>query len=120
MPGYELMGKEEKAAVDALFEANGGVLFAHGFDGVRKGIYKVREFEGAIARATKAAHCQVVSSGSAALLVALRALGIRRGDEVITSSFTFVATVEAILEAGAVPVLAEGAAKFKFDPGHLA
>ena len=44
-------------------------------------------------------HALAVSSGTAALRVALAALNIKEGDEVITQSFTFVATVEAIIEA---------------------
>lgn len=120
MPGYELMGSEERDAVNQLFDANGGILFAHGFDGLRKGIYKVREFEATIAKTVGAAHCQAVSSGSTALLVALRALGIGRGHEVITSCFTFVATIEAILEAGAIPVLAEVDDSFNLDPDDVA
>ncbi|WP_094229119.1 DegT/DnrJ/EryC1/StrS family aminotransferase [Methanolobus psychrotolerans] len=107
MPGYELFGEEEKNAALELFNLNGGVLFAHGFDPLRKGVYKVREFENVISSKVKSNHCQVVSSGSAALLVAIKALGVQKGDEVITQSFTFVATVEAIIEAGAIPVITE-------------
>jgi 8-amino-3,8-dideoxy-alpha-D-manno-octulosonate transaminase len=51
--------------------------------------------------------------------VALAALGIKRGDEVITQSFTFVATVEAILEAGGVPVIAEVDKSLNLDPKDL-
>lgn len=119
MPGYELFGEEERRAVNALFDANNGVLFAHGFLKQRKGVFKVREFEAALAKTVGAQHCQVVSSGTAALLVALRALGVKPGDEVITSSFTFVATVEAILEAGAVPVLTEVDGSYNMDPEDL-
>lgn len=119
MPGYELFGEEERNAVNALFDTNGGVLFAHGFLKQRKGVFKVREFEAAIAKTVGTAHCQVVSSGTAALLVALRALGVKPGDEVITSSFTFVATVEAILEAGAVPVLTEIDGTYNMDVADL-
>ena len=44
MPGYELIGDEERNLVSSIFEDNGGVLFAHGFDGLRKR-YFVKEFE---------------------------------------------------------------------------
>jgi len=116
MPGYEIMGEEEKQALIDLFDANGGILFAHGFDGYRKGIYKVREFEKKVSEHFGNKYCQAVSSGSAALLVALKALGIKPGDEVITQSFTFVATVEAIIAAGAVPVITEIDETFNIDP----
>lgn len=119
MPGYELFGEEEKNAAIQLFDLNGGILFAHGFDNLRKGVYKVREFERSISAKVGCAHCQVVSSGSAALLVAIKALGVRKGDEVITQCFTFVATVEAIIEAGGVPVLTEVDSSLNMDPVDL-
>ena len=49
--------------------------------------------------------CQVVSSGTAAIKVALKAIGIKPGDEVITQSFNFIATIEAILDCGAKPII---------------
>lgn len=119
MPGYELFGEEEFQAIHELFNANNGVLFAHGFAAQRKNIFKVRELEAALAKTTQSPYCQVVSSGTAALFVAIRAFGIGPGDEVITSSFTFVATVEAILEAGATPVLTEIDETYNMDPEDL-
>ena len=107
MPGYELYGKEEKQAIIEWFDSNNGVMFAHGFDKIRNGVYKVREFEKRISERMNVPYCQVVSSGTSALLIALRALGVKPGDEVITSAFTFVATVEAIIECKATPVIAE-------------
>ena len=107
MPGFEVFGEEEKQAINELFEKNGGILFAHGFDSIRNGIYRVREFETAFAKRMGTQYSQAVSSGTAALTVGLKALGIKRGDEVITQSFTFVATVEAILESGATPVVVD-------------
>lgn len=107
MPGYEVFGKEEQQAINELFELNGGILFAHGFDAIRKGIYKVREFESAFARRMGVPYAQAVSSGTTAVKVALQAMGIKRGDEVITQAFTFVATIEAILEVGAIPVIVD-------------
>jgi 8-amino-3,8-dideoxy-alpha-D-manno-octulosonate transaminase len=118
MPGYELVGQEELAEIQDVF-AHGGVLFRHGFDGLRNDCYKVRDFERAFAGALSAQHALAVSSGTAALRVALAALGIGPGDEVITQSFTFVATVEAIIEAGATPVCAEIDATFNLDPNDL-
>lgn len=106
MPGYEFIGEEEEAAVAQVFK-NGGVLFRHGFDALRQGSYKVKEFEELFAVKFEQDSALAVSSGTAALRVALASLGIGPGDEVVTQSFTFVATVEAIVESGATPVCAE-------------
>ena len=119
MPGYELFGDEERNAAIELFDLNDGVLFAHGFDNIRQGVFKVREFERKISNRIVSDHCQVVSSGSAALLVALKALGVKKGDEVITQSFTFVATVESIIEAGATPVITEVDSSLNMDTKDL-
>jgi dTDP-3-amino-3,4,6-trideoxy-alpha-D-glucose transaminase len=64
-------------------------------------------FEEEYARACGAAEAVAVSSGTTALELALGALGIGRGDEVITVSHTFFATVETILRVGATPVLVD-------------
>ncbi|MFC1744009.1 DegT/DnrJ/EryC1/StrS family aminotransferase, partial [Candidatus Riflebacteria bacterium] len=105
--GFELYGEEEKNALLELWEKNGGILFAHGFDAVRKGVYRVREFEKEFAAYVGSAHAQAVTSGSTALLVGLQALGVKPGDEVITQCHTFVATAEAIILLGATPVFTE-------------
>ncbi|MBC7243237.1 MAG: DegT/DnrJ/EryC1/StrS family aminotransferase [Anaerolineae bacterium] len=68
---------------------------------------EVQAFEQAFAQYCGADHCIGVSSGTAALHLALRAAGISPGDEVITSPFTFVATAEAIWMAGARPVFVD-------------
>jgi 8-amino-3,8-dideoxy-alpha-D-manno-octulosonate transaminase len=118
MPGYELIGKEERQAINELFD-DGGVLFAHGFDNIRNGRYRVREFERAFADYLGVKYAQAVSSGTAAIKVALVALGIKPGDEVITQAFTFVATVEAIVDIGAVPVIVNINDTFNMDPVEL-
>lgn len=107
MPGFELVGREERAAIEAIFDQSNGVMFAHGFAALRNGRYRVREFEAAFARKFASAHAQAVSSGTIAQYVAMLAMGVRPGDEVITQSFTFVATVEAIISIGAVPVIVD-------------
>ena len=105
MPGFELIGKEEQNAVNEVFEKSNGVLYRYGLDERRQHIFRVNEFEKEIAKkiGVKYAHC--VSNGTAALKIALFGLGIKEGDEVITQSFTFIATVEAILELGATPII---------------
>ena len=103
MPGFELIDKKEKKAVDKIFE-EGGVLFAHGFGKYRKR-YHVREFEIQTRKKMKSKYALAVSSGTSATKIALKAMGVKRGDEVITQSFNFIATVEAIIEAGAKPII---------------
>ena len=117
MPGFEVFGEEEKNAVLQVLES--GVLFRYGFEGQRGQQWRVRQFEEAFARYTGAGHAQAVSSGTAALKVALAALGVGAGDEVITQGFTFVATWEAVLDCGAVPVFAEVDATLNMDPVDL-
>lgn len=118
MPGFEVIGAEEQAQVDDVFR-RGGVLFRHGFDAIRNDCYKVKEFEAAFAARMGVAHALAVTSGTAALRVALSVLDLQPGDEVITQSFTFVATAEAIIESRAVPVCCEVDATLNMDPADL-
>jgi len=118
LPGFELVGEEEQKAVNNLFD-DGGILFAHGFDNRRSGRYHVREFEKQFAKYLGVKYAQAVSSGTAALKVALVALGVKRGDEVITQSFTFVAVAEAIIDIGAKPVFINIDETLNMDPNEL-
>jgi 8-amino-3,8-dideoxy-alpha-D-manno-octulosonate transaminase len=117
VPGFEVIGDEERAAVNELFD-EGGILFAHGFDAMRKHFH-VREFEQALADRLGARYGLAVTSGTAATMVALKAVGIRPGDEVITQAFNFVATIEAILECGAIPIIANVDDTLNMDPVDL-
>lgn len=117
MPGFELLGIEEKNEVMDVM--NRGVLFRYEFQNERQGVWKVREFEESFARYTGAGYAQAVSSGTAALKVALLALGVGPGDEVIVPAFTFVASWEAVLDAGAIPVFAEIDETLGLDPEDL-
>src|SRR5215210_6671594 len=105
MPGFEFWGNEEKKEVNDVLET--GILMRYGFDGPRKGVWKAKELEEAICSTFDCRHAQLVSSGTAALTTAMAALGIGAGDEVIIPSFTFVASFEAVLSTGAVPVLVD-------------
>ncbi|HEY5886465.1 MAG TPA: DegT/DnrJ/EryC1/StrS family aminotransferase, partial [Acidimicrobiales bacterium] len=67
----------------------------------------VAPFEEAFAAAHGAAGAAGCGSGTDALALSLRALGVGPGDEVIVPSFTFVATAEAVVHVGATPVLAD-------------
>jgi UDP-2-acetamido-2-deoxy-ribo-hexuluronate aminotransferase len=68
---------------------------------------EVGELETRLAEYTGAGHCITVASGTEALLIALMALGVGHGDEVITTPFTFIATAEAIVLLGATPVFVD-------------
>ena len=68
---------------------------------------EVAELEAALAAFTGAKHCITVASGTEALLIALMALDLQAGDEVITTPFTFAATAETIVLAGAKPVFVD-------------
>lgn len=117
MPGYELFGKEERKEVNDVLET--GILMRYGFDGPRKGIWKSKELEAAICERFGSKHAQLVSSGTAALTTAMTALGIGYGDEVIMPAFTFVASFEAVLSVGAVPVLVDIDDTLTLDPAAV-
>jgi len=106
MPGYELIGKEELKEVSQLFKKS-KTLSRMGFDKKRKNIYKVIEFEKKFSKFLKSKYTLAVTSGTAALRIALATLNLKKNDEVIAPAFTFVATIEAIIESGAQPIIAE-------------
>ena len=114
MPGYELWSDKERKEVNDVL--NTGILMRYGFDGMRNGIWKSKELEYAICETFQVKHAQLVSSGTAALTTAMAALGIGYGDEVICPSFTFVASFEAIISVGAVPVLVDVDDTLTLDP----
>jgi 8-amino-3,8-dideoxy-alpha-D-manno-octulosonate transaminase len=105
MPGFELFGPEERKEVNDVLET--GIYMRYGFEGPRKGIWKSKELEQAICETFGCNYAQLTSSGTSALTTAMAALGIGAGDEIITPAFTFVASFEAILSVGAIPVLVD-------------
>lgn len=105
MPGTELFGAEEKKEIADVLET--GILFRYNHDAQRNGIWKAKDFEAEVRKITGAKYAHAVSSGSTAVAAALAAAGIGAGDEVIVPPFTYIATVEAVLFIGALPVFAE-------------
>ena len=76
---------------------------------------EVKELEDKLATYTGSKHCITVASGTEALLMSLMALGIKPGDEVITTPFTFVATAEVIVLLGAKPIFVD----VELDTGNI-
>jgi len=119
MPGFELIGKEEQLAVNEIFEKSGGVLFAHGFDARRNNIFHVRNFEKLFGQWHGNSHAAACTSGTSAQYIAMKCLGIKPGDEVITQAFTFIATIEAILACGATPIVVNVNDTYNIDPNEV-
>ena len=105
MPGFEWMGAEEKAEINQVLDQ--GFIFRYNFDGVRNNVWKAREMEAMLCERMQTQYAHLVSSGTGALSVAYHAMGVGAGDEVIVPTFTFVASVEALVAAGAIPVFAD-------------
>ena len=117
MPGFELFGESEKSQVQDVLDS--GVLMRYGFDGMRNNHWKALELEKALAKRMESNYAQVVSSGTAALTVALASAGVGAGDEVIMPTFTFVASFESILAIGAVPILVDVDDTLTLDPSAV-
>lgn len=105
MAGMDLFGAEERKEVNDVL--NSTCFFRYNHEHLRNGMWKVHEFEAEAKKFTGAEYAHAVSSGSTAVTTALAAAGIGFGDEVIVTPFTYIASVEAILWAGALPVFAE-------------
>lgn len=92
-----LIGKEEQQAVSAYLKSGGWLTE----------FKKTEEFEQMLAQFVGAKHTCVVSNGTVSLFVALQALGISPGDEVIVPNLTMIASANAVILAGAKPVLVD-------------
>jgi len=117
MPGFELFGDLERQEVNDVL--NTGVLMRYGFDALRQNNWKAKTLEKELQRQFRVKHAQLVSSGTAALSVALASCGIGHGDEVIMPTFTFVATFEAIMMVGAIPVIVDIDDTLGLDPSAV-
>lgn len=105
MPGTELFGAEERKEINDVLET--GILFRFNHEAQRNNIWKAREMEAEVCKVVGAKYAHAVSSGSTAAQCAMVAAGIGAGDEVIVPPFTYIATIEAALMIGALPVFAE-------------
>jgi len=93
---YQALKPQIQARIDAVLEHGQYIMGP-----------EVKELEDKLAAFTGAKHCITCASGTEALLISLMALGIKPGDEVITTPFTFVATAEVIVLLGAKPVFVD-------------
>jgi 8-amino-3,8-dideoxy-alpha-D-manno-octulosonate transaminase len=94
---------EEKEAIWRVIES--GWLFRYG--GEPDNLHQVEQFEQQFASRMQVPYAVAVTSGTAALICALAGLGIGPGDEVIVPGYTFIATASAVVDARAVPIIAE-------------
>jgi 8-amino-3,8-dideoxy-alpha-D-manno-octulosonate transaminase len=100
--GVAVLGAEERAAVLEVLDSRS--LFRYYGP---QFLGRTAAFEAAVAAYVGTEHAVATSSGTAALRTALAALGVGCGDEVIVPAFTFIASINAIVVSGAVPVFAE-------------
>jgi 8-amino-3,8-dideoxy-alpha-D-manno-octulosonate transaminase len=112
--GAALLGPEERAAALEVLDSRS--LFRYYGPNLLR---RTEAFEAAVCERLGAAHAVATSSGTAALRTGLAALGVGCGDEVIVPAFTFVATVNAVVVAGAVPVFAEIDESLGLDPADM-
>ncbi|MCM0753942.1 DegT/DnrJ/EryC1/StrS family aminotransferase [Desulfovibrio aminophilus] len=106
---YRLIEDEVKKGIEAVLEHGAYVMGP-----------EIRELEARLAEFTGTKHALACASGTDALLMALMALGIGRGDAVFTSPFTFMATAEVVSLLGATPVFCDiDPVTFNMDPASL-
>ena len=109
-----LVGKEEISAVTSILK-NGALTSAANLGGKH-----VQNFEKSVSSFVNSKYAIAVNSGTAALQAALYALDIKKGDEVLVPSFTFVATANAVVSTGAKPVFVDILKEnFTIDPDDL-
>jgi dTDP-4-amino-4,6-dideoxygalactose transaminase len=113
-PGYYWIGKEEEQELLDLIRAR--YLFRYGDEKDPSFKHRVKTLEEEVSRGFGARHALAVSSGTAALIVAMAAAGIGPGDEVIVPGYTFIASMSSVITCNAVPVLAEVDESLTLDP----
>tara|TARA_B110000971_G_C19966964_1_gene480704 strand:+ start:204 stop:1349 length:1146 start_codon:yes stop_codon:yes gene_type:complete len=106
MPGFEIIDSKEFLRLKKIFQSE-KVFFRYGFENIRKNQFFVETFENDFAKKVKSKHALAVTSGSVALKIALKTLRLKRGSKILIPSFTFIATLEAILENDLQPVICD-------------
>ena len=109
--------KSQQARIKKEIDANIAKVLSHGQYIMGP---EIKELETQLAQYTGSKHCLTVANGTDALLIALMALGVKAGDEVITTPFTFIATGEMIALIGAKPVFVDIDEKtYNMDPSKI-
>ena len=109
-----MIGKEEIRAVSKVLQAR-SLFRYHG----PKLLNKVRTFEDTFSKMIGTSYALGVSSGTAAVLTALRAAGVGAGDEVIIPAYTWIATASSVMATQATPVVADVDRSLTLDPSDL-
>jgi dTDP-4-amino-4,6-dideoxygalactose transaminase len=119
-PGGLEISVEEREAVCRVLDSRRLIRFYGPDDPDGEGrASEVDEFEREFAARVGTAHALGVTSGTAALIVGLAALGVGPGDEVVIPAYTFIASAAAVLAVGALPVIAEIDASLTLDPTRV-
>jgi len=107
----------QQAAIRPLLERNIETVLRHGQYIMGP---EIKQLEDRLAEYVGVKHCITVSDGTKALLIGMMALGIKAGDEVITTPFTFIATGEMIVLLGAIPVFVDiDPRTYNIDPANI-
>ncbi len=109
--------KAQQELIRGEIETNIGKVLDHGRYIMGPEVFELEE---RLADYVGTKHCIAVASGTDALLIAMMALGVGEGDEVITTPFTFIATGEMIALLGAIPVFVDIDPKtYNIDPSRI-
>jgi dTDP-4-amino-4,6-dideoxygalactose transaminase len=110
-PDWPIFGKEEEREILKVVRSGKWWMYAYSPGELdsrgEKDISRVEKFEMEFSKIQRVKHCIAVNSGSSALEICVRALGIGPGDEVITTPYTFIATVSCVLNHYALPIFVD-------------
>src|SRR5579872_1574595 len=114
-PGAHYFDQEEVDAVVRVLKSRSPFRY-YGFEPQRE----VEKFEAEFAEFLGVSHAVAVSSGTGALHIALSALGVGPGQEVIIPAYMWVSVIAAVVNLGAIPILADVDDTFGLDPASVA